>query len=229
MKAHEKFTVTSLYVENLLKNTYAYGDHELPDNIPIVPIRTTMQSYMELPPELAAQRTAQLEQLTLIEEQVGPVVVHADKGLHQASPKTVERAVPVGDQAKNQQPGNRDAASTARKRHRSANDDEDWEPQHISKKAPVVASSAEPRPTRVRKPSSRLKDYVVTIVTTQRVEDVPIPTSYKQAARSKRWHGWKQAMQAEMDSQRQHGTWILVPRTESKGKTCDFLQVGVCT
>ncbi|OWY97637.1 hypothetical protein PHMEG_00031789 [Phytophthora megakarya] len=37
MKAREEYTVYSVYVENLLLNTYEYGDHELPAGIPTVP------------------------------------------------------------------------------------------------------------------------------------------------------------------------------------------------
>ncbi|ETL39445.1 hypothetical protein L916_09228 [Phytophthora nicotianae] len=63
-----------MHIEKLLANAYSYGDYDLPTSIPIVPIRTTMKTYLELPDDAAAQRAAQLAKLALAEERVRPTV-----------------------------------------------------------------------------------------------------------------------------------------------------------
>ncbi|OWZ12044.1 polyprotein, partial [Phytophthora megakarya] len=45
MKAHELYTVHTMYMEKLLTSTYSYGDYDLPTSIPIVPIRSTMKMW----------------------------------------------------------------------------------------------------------------------------------------------------------------------------------------
>ncbi|POM65471.1 Hypothetical protein PHPALM_18805 [Phytophthora palmivora] len=231
MNSHEQYTVHYVYIKNLLLNTYEYGDHELPATIPIVPIRTTMQTYMELSEQQVAQRATQMEKLTLAGKRANPVEVPTESATVPAAPdkhqpgattlETVEPAVPVGDRKRRttskEKLTNRAGGSKHKQRFREADDDENWEPRSKRLLQPD-SDGASSRPKRKRQQSARLKDYVVTSVTTLSVEDVPIPTSHKHASRSKRWKEWKTAMQVEMDSQRQHGTWTLVPRTEAKSK-----------
>lgn len=166
MKAHEQFTVDSIYVENLLQNTFAYGVHELPANVPIVPIKSTMQSYVKLPDGAAAQRAAQLAQLAMVGEPAAPV---GDN--HEVS--AVVPAAPVGGV-----PCDDDSAAsvgdvTRRKRRRAPADDDNWEPAAELQQAAASRSTASSRPKRTRQRSVRLKDYVVTSVLAVAVEDVP--------------------------------------------------------
>ncbi|OWY91327.1 polyprotein [Phytophthora megakarya] len=63
MKTHALYTVHTMYMEKLLANTYSYGDYDLPTSIPIVPIRSTLQTYLELPEDVDVQRAAQLAKL----------------------------------------------------------------------------------------------------------------------------------------------------------------------
>lgn len=166
MKAHEQFTVDSIYVENLLQNTFAYGVHELPANVPIVPIKSTMQSYVKLPGGAAAQRAAQLAQLAMVGEPAAPV---GDN--HEVS--AVVPAAPVGGV-----PCDDDSAAsvgdvTRRKRRRAPADDDNWEPAAEHQQAAAARSTASSRPKRTRQRSVRLKDYVVTSVLAVAVEDVP--------------------------------------------------------
>jgi hypothetical protein len=48
-----------------------------------------------------------------------------------------------------------------------------------------------------------------------KANDVPVPTTYKQAIRSVHSQEWIQAMQSELDSLAQHETWKLVPKIKN--------------
>ncbi|POM61971.1 putative Polyprotein [Phytophthora palmivora] len=200
MKAHEQYTVDSAYVEKLLLNTYDYGDHTLPEHIPIVPIRTTMQTYLDLPSDVAAQHAAQLAKLVIVDEPSVPVGAPVSSKAAEVEPaapvsnqvqtsreqdSAVEPAAPVGARKRKVK-----SKRGGRKRTRASDDDVNWEP--TTQSVPSHAATSDPeRPKRQRQQSVRLRDYVVTCVVTLNVED---------------------------DSQREHGTWDLVPRTETKGK-----------
>lgn len=49
--------------------------------------------------------------------------------------------------------------------------------------------------------------------------DIKIPNSYKQAKPSDQWAEWQAAMQEELSSLREHGTWQLVARENAKHQT----------
>ncbi|KAE9016164.1 hypothetical protein PR001_g7958 [Phytophthora rubi] len=104
---------------------------------------------------------------------------------------------------------------------RAACVDEDWVP---TRSATAECEPRPPLPKRQRKPSVRLRDYVVNSVHVH--EEVVVPTTYKQARASRQWKKWREAMLEELASLKVHGTWRLVRRREMRGRkaiTCRWV------
>lgn len=99
-----------------------------------------------------------------------------------------------------------------RKQRDHSDSDDDYEPP---KKQPDVAVHSSTRSRRARKIPAHLKEYIVGSVINTKT-DIPVPKTYKQAKKCEYWTEWQAAMQEELASLRQHGTWKLVATTKAK-------------
>ncbi|KAE9282617.1 hypothetical protein PR003_g27360 [Phytophthora rubi] len=196
---HEEYTADGTYVQHLMLNAFADGDHKLPETVPVARIKTStfLIGLLLLPAQrsnLTSCRRWDCLQNT-VESQPAA-----------ASPADLQ------DPAK--APDGLSKAGAPRKRSRRK------KPTAVEKETSGFAIEApltEPclkRPRRKQKANVRLSDYVVGHV--QATTDMQIPTTYKQARASKFWPQWRAAMLAELQPLKDHMTWRLVPRTDTK-------------
>jgi hypothetical protein len=185
---YEGYTAEGGYVRKLLENTFMAMAHELPSAVPIAQIKTDIESYlpMELRPTRDEPNVIRLQSETSL-AMSGPT---ASIQNHSSTSRN-DIPLPI-------QPNNRGKRRKTSKR----DDDADYVDPGVS--APSSPSSLK-RPRRARKPSVRLRDYVVSAVCHD-AQDVVVPTTFKQAKASKEWPQWQAAMRDELRSLREHET-----------------------
>nr|KAE8919235.1 hypothetical protein PF009_g30454 [Phytophthora fragariae] len=217
---HEEYTADGTYVQLLMLNAFADGDHKLPETVPVARIKTSMDTYL---PDRTAASASATKQLDIVPPEGQPAEhVQSSVGCPQDADlpacDSVESqpaaASPADLQDPAKAPDGLAKAGAPRKRSRHK------KPAAMEKETSGFAIEAPPtepclkRPRRKQKANVRLSDYVVGHV--QATTDMQIPTTYKQARASKFWPQWRAAMLAELQSLKDHMTWRLVPRTDTK-------------
>ncbi|KAE9170869.1 hypothetical protein PF005_g27386 [Phytophthora fragariae] len=216
---HERFTVAQAYVRQLLLNAYKHGAYELPADIPIVPIVTSLEERLfpeagvsrRLPEQpVPALPTGNDPELVAVDEQVGEQVGERAKGQVQTTTAQSPAPVPSREMVETAER----PAQASRRSQRAGRDDpdDDYEPP---KKMPAAMPPREAGARRARKPPAHLREYVVGSVINS-TADIPVPSTYRQAKQSDHWPEWKAAMEEELASLREHGTWKLVARVKAK-------------
>ncbi|KAE9076984.1 hypothetical protein PF010_g23681 [Phytophthora fragariae] len=203
VRFHEAFTIESNYVGQLVLNTFFHVDFQLSRDIPVVRIKSSMDTYIK------DDRASQIE---IVEETTATATGNAPPA-EPASSSPASTDMRVGTKRKR--------SDEQAELLRAACVDEDWVP---TRSATAECEPRPPLPKRQRKPSVRLRDYVVNSVHVH--EEVVVPTTYKQARASRQWKKWREAMLEELASLKVHGTWRLVRRREMRGRkaiTCRWV------
>jgi hypothetical protein len=152
IRFHEEFTIEGGYLDKLLQHAFFRADHELPAYPPVVRIKAAMHTYMS-----EADKVRQ------------PIaIVEAESGACARSDATPVRSVATAPTQPKRKRSARDDAALIRE----ACEDLDWTPL-LSTRAVHVSPRALTK--RQRKPSVRLRDYVVNSVRVH--EDVLVPTT----------------------------------------------------
>ncbi|RAW25625.1 hypothetical protein PC110_g17962 [Phytophthora cactorum] len=141
-----------------------------------------------------------------------------------SEPDLVVRYEQVGEQEKDAQ---QSSESTSQVKTSCSNKPKDKRKRRLRSDAETLGDDYEPPKTvpeimpcrdtascRARKPPVHLREYIVGSVLNTK-EDIPVPNTYKQAKKSQYWTEWQAAMQEELTSLRQHGTWKLVARAKA--------------
>lgn len=210
----EDFTCESEYVLHLVQNTFQGMIHPLAADLPIVHIKTDMESYAvdmdrEQPPVGVSAEPAKVTPKRIdghlpsvsgrIDQDNVAGEVHSDESTISESRPNARKIKPtsIASRVDIAVPGTVPVASTTG--------------EHSTPSSPSEAPAH-----RRRRPNVRLRDYVVNHVITQ-VLDIIIPASYKEARLSPQWIQWRAAMEEELRSLWSRQTWRLVRRTETNG------------
>lgn len=210
---HEQFTASNAYVRQLLLNVYGDGNADLPSEIPVVPMLTILED--RLPPVAADS-----PQSTTIDKMVQHCEPELIPSYEQVGVQDGPGPKPRNEKGSNPLPAKSKGSKQAKRRRLRKSDedsDEPDDPDEPPKKSPAATLHPDSRARRARKLPAHLKEYVVGSVINTTVE-IPIPNTYKQAKRSDHWPEWEAAMQEELESLRQHGTWKLVARAKAKNQ-----------
>ncbi|OWZ02540.1 polyprotein [Phytophthora megakarya] len=192
---HEKFTVAQDYMRRLLWNTYQHGAHDLPAEIPVVPITSGLEDRF-FPEAGIAPNIPRVQTATNLPAEMELAISPELGGISQPFPAS----------ATTSQPAARERAQKQKKRRSTprlgdSSSDEDRPPSRAVPPAEVRSRSTR----RTRNLPEHLRDYVVGSVLNT-VADIPIPNTYKQAKASKYWPEWKATMEDGLAPLRDHGT-----------------------
>jgi hypothetical protein len=99
---HEEYTTDSTYVQHLMDNSFQYGDHELPETVPVARIKTSMDTYLSDQTAASATAARQLE--------IVPPVDELPEPLQRSASRQQDADSPVCDDSAESQP---DAATSA--------------------------------------------------------------------------------------------------------------------
>lgn len=206
---HEEFTCESSYVKKLLKNVFLYGDYELPTHLPVVHMKSSMESY-------AVDVEQAQPPMGVSAEPAKVTPKRSDAALPSVSGRIVDNAVPgTGDGAEDIAT----AVPNKRKRKPGLMPYRDDTADSVVRDDDAVPQPASPTtlPARRRRRANvRLRDYVVNNVLTHGV-DIDIPANDKEARASPQWPQWRDAMHEELHSLIGRHTWDLVRRAEVNG------------
>ncbi|KAE8890801.1 hypothetical protein PF005_g13532 [Phytophthora fragariae] len=225
----EEYTTDGTYVQHLMQNVFADGDHKLPETVPVARIKTSMDTYLPDRTAVSASATKQLDIVPPEGQPAEPVQSSVDCQQNADLPAcdSVESQPAAASSADLQDPVKApDGLAKAGAHHKRSRRKK---PAAVEKETSSFAIEAPPtepclkRPRRKQKANVRLSDYMVGHV--QATTDMQIPTTYKQARASKFWPQWR----AELQSLKGHMTWRLVPRTDTKKTkviTCRWVFAG---
>ncbi|OWZ04592.1 Retrotransposon ty1-Copia subclass [Phytophthora megakarya] len=146
LRFHEEFTCEGTYARQLLENGCLDGDHELPENVPVARIKTSMETYL---PGWSVELAAKKKQLELVSLAVEPAENNQSSVEHEvtedlpASARSNEFVhgvvTPTAEKEVTKKPSE---VSKARKRKRNAHKKNSAEEK--TDEVAVEGSSAEP-------------------------------------------------------------------------------------
>ncbi|OWZ10539.1 polyprotein [Phytophthora megakarya] len=188
VRFHEVFTCNITYVKQLLENAYLVGDHELPEAVPVARIKTSMEPYLPGWSVETAEKRKQLEMVSLVDDPTENVQSSSGSQEDADSECIVELQCGVATPTAEQELAEvlPEAAKAKKRRKRKMRKKPAVEEKKERSGFEIQTPPVEPcqkQPRRKQKANVRLADYVVRNVLI--AEDVPIPTTYKQARASK--------------------------------------------